>query len=775
MRSARWLLGALIVVLLGATAVPAAGAADPSTDQRVSRVLIISLPTLSWSDLADVRLPNLDRLLAQSAVAGMVTRTTGRTDLGEGYVTVGAGARSTAGGSLTDGLAFDAGETVGGQVARNIFEQRTGKSVRTGIVHLGIGPIIVANDSQRPDALVGALGDALARGGFRRAVVGNADTTDVNGLVAYSRELAASLMRTNGTVSHGNVSETLLQSDPSAPWGTRLDLDRTDAAFQRAWKPKSVVLVEGSDLVRARSYSRFATSNQATALFQGALERTDELIGRLLRHVDVSRDAVLLIGPQPKSATDTITLASVRAPWVKPGLLEAASTRRAGSVQLIDVGPTVLQLVGLPRPSQMTGRPYTYVASSKSPAEIRDGLVAFVNEAIFRDRVLNPVAIVFIVAQLLLVLGAIAAFMRPQARLRREIAHTSALTILAYVPMIYLARLFPFYSWPQAWYWVFVIGGAVALGLAYKGLGRGRSVDSIILALGAIVALLAADVMTGARLQLSSAFGYSPTVGIRLSGFGNIAFAALSASAVLLAGLLAHRIGGRRGVWIGIAVMALALIVDGVPFWGADVGGVLSMVPAFGITGWILLDSRRRPKLRTMATLGAATVVAVAIVAAIDLSRPADKQTHLGRLVQQVSDEGPSIFGNVIVDKIHQNLSTLTSSVWGLMLPIVAGILLVYLWLAQRQRIRDLFIRIGELRASAIGFLVLAVLGYALNDSGIVVPAMMLGIFAPVLVVLLTDRTTWDTLPEDPTGSPDEPDADAPVRELARSGKGSDC
>jgi len=39
-----------------------------------------------------------------------------------------------------------------------------------------------------------------------------------------------------------------------------------------------------------------------------------------------------------------------------------------------------------------------------------------------------------------------------------------------------------------------------------------------------------------------------------------------------------------------------------------------------------------------------------------------------------------------------------------------------------------------------IGFAVAAVLGYALNDTGIAVPGVMLGILTPVLVLLLVDR-----------------------------------
>ena len=55
------------------------------------------------------------------------------------------------------------------------------------------------------------------------------------------------------------------------------------------------------------------------------------------------------------------------------------------------------------------------------------------------------------------------------------------------------------------------------------------------------------------------------------------------------------------------------------------------MVPAYAVTATLLLG--RRFRLRLVVVYGAATLVVLALFAAIDLSRPVDKRTHLGRLV----------------------------------------------------------------------------------------------------------------------------------------------
>jgi hypothetical protein len=59
---------------------------------------------------------------------------------------------------------------------------------------------------------------------------------------------------------------------------------------------------------------------------------------------------------------------------------------------------------------------------------------------------------------------------------------------------------------------------------------------------------------------------------------------------------------------------------------------------------------------------------------------------------------------------------------------------------------RGLYQRVPPLSASLVGFAIVAVLGFALNDSGIAVPGVMLGVLTPVLVVL-TLRAERDRAP----------------------------
>ena len=88
-----------------------------------------------------------------------------------------------------------------------------------------------------------------------------------------------------------------------------------------------------------------------------ALHRTDALFGRLLEHVDLKRDAVIVVGPAHSTRSPTLTVLGMQGPGIEPGLLRSATTRRSGFVQLIDVAPTILDLMHIDRPTSMEGRP----------------------------------------------------------------------------------------------------------------------------------------------------------------------------------------------------------------------------------------------------------------------------------------------------------------------------------------------------------------------------------------------------------------------------------
>jgi hypothetical protein len=118
-------------------------------------------------------------------------------------------------------------------------------------------------------------------------------------------------------------------------------------------------------------------------------------------------------------------------------------------------------------------------------------------------------------------------------------------------------------------------------------------------------------------------------------------------------------------------------VIDVAPMWGSDVGGILSMVPAYAVT--LVLLAGRRIRIRTVAIIGVAIGVVGAIAAAIDLSRPREDRTHLGRYLTRIQDRGIGEGWSVIQRKLDANLSSVRTGILGLML-LVTAVLLVVLW-----------------------------------------------------------------------------------------------
>ena len=146
----------------------------------------------------------------------------------------------------------------------------------------------------------------------------------------------------------------------------------------------------------------------------------------------------------------------------------------------------------------------------------------------------------------------------------------------------------------------------------------------------------------------------------------------------------------RAGTRVALGVLAVTVVVMGVPGWGNDFGAVLSALPGFALLGWMLLGHRVRA--RTVAAIAGIVVAAVVAVGLLDLLRSPDQRTHVGKFFQKVGTDfdGATL---VIRRKASANLSVLGHSV--LLGAIIATALLVaYLWyvraaLAAAGRARD--------------------------------------------------------------------------------------
>ena len=170
------------------------------------------------------------------------------------------------------------------------------------------------------------------------------------------------------------------------------------------------------------------------------------------------------------------------------------------------------------------------------------------------------------------------------------------------------------------------------------------------------------DAALGAHLAFNGPLGMNAVVAGRFYGISNTAFALVAASLVVGIGTSwraltgpdgapgaqaaapaggraasPRYLGRRQASWLLVAVLGgAALLLDGAPQVGADMGGAITLVPTLVVLGAGLAGTRLAwPRLLATAAL---TVGVVGGFAAWDYSRPSPERTHLGRFVQQVVD-----------------------------------------------------------------------------------------------------------------------------------------
>ncbi len=168
----------------------------------------------------------------------------------------------------------------------------------------------------------------------------------------------------------------------------------------------------------------------------------------------------------------------------------------------------------------------------------------------------------------------------------------------------------------------------------------------------------------------------------------------------------------------------------GAPWAGANFGGTLSTLPGFallviGISGAAITVPR-------IAIAGLAAVALVLLVAWLDWLRPDTSRTHFGSFFADLID-GQAL--SVATRKVRASLGTLQRSpYYGWLVPIA------YLIIARLVRgpgvgaMRDLHRRWPVLRYAIWASLLTGAVGFATNDSGIIIPALLLTTGIPLVV-----------------------------------------
>ncbi|EXG81398.1 hypothetical protein [Cryptosporangium arvum] len=683
MRGHPRLVGGLVGAAAAVVAVlltPSSVAARPATETiRSDAVIVVGVAGLQWTDVTADRTPTLAKLATSGSVGTLSVRAAPAvTCAGEGWLTLGAG-RSSA---IVEPSEIDTAEGCGPRTAPPVSARPKG----SGAAVDGWEDLAALNRGLRFGAKPGLIGTRL----------------NCTGAVGPGAALAAA-------DSSGNVDvyRPALPADPgpllrACPF-TAIDLG---------------ILPDPAGYAARRA--------EALRLLDSALAQIEAT-----RPVN---STLLVVGVSDTDATDgRLHVAIADGPGFEAGWLRSPSTGREPYLQLVDMAPTVLAVLGEAVPDDIAGRPVIRSDTERPGFDAtREELVDADTAAVSRKHLVGTFLAGF--AGLCAIVYGVAAWLirrrEPAAPARRHGA--VAVTALGTFPVAtFLANLVPWWAAdPTTPALAGAVLGAMTLVTAVAvGPPWGRTATGRLAAISAITVLvLLADVATGARLQLNSLLGYTALEGGRYVGFGNVAFAVLGTAAVLLAAALATGRPARSAVAVALAVAVPVIVVEGSPGLGTDFGGILTLVPAFGVLT-LLVAGRKVTTGKAAAVLGGGAAL-VAMLAIADYLRPEEDRTHFGRFVATVLDGN----GLATVDrKIRANLDLLFAGPH----TVVAALLLVVAAVAVFRPpagLRVAYRAHPGLRTGLQVVVVLGLLGFAVNDSGIAIPVNAALIALPAAV-----------------------------------------
>lgn len=719
-------LVAFAVVAAGALAlgqrwVPSS-AAIPDAPRKV---LVVGTGPLGFDDLQRGWTPRLDALMeGDAAVAAMSTRTLNRrSNLEEGYLSLGAGFRLR--GDSASSVAYDATELaalpdVGPEAPIDAPEP-----VRV----VGADAAVERNDRRSVTSKPGALAEALHATGHTIAVVGNADDIDpLTGAWSPRRPAALAAMDADLDVDAGVVGRAaLLEADPEAPFGVRADVGAVTAAAVGLLADHDVVLVDPGDLARFERWEAIAddgtlTKEQVDAAHDTALARTDEVLGSL---VDGVGDDVLVLAVSLDAGGSGfhLTPAAFTGAGAAPGYLVSPSTKREGVIAITDLAPTILDAVGVEVPEDFPGNAIRYGAGSTDLEHLRD----LDRDTAFRESTYGDWVSGFIsFTAAVYALGLLVLLTPAPPRWAVRLATGGALLSAGFPLATFLFRAIPG-SFEMGDAAILAVLGIDAVVVAVASRFRRTPLMPLQVVIAATVALILLDASTGTPLHVNSWLGYSLHGGGRFYGVPNTTYGLLAAGAILLAAtVVGHARRRREALLVAALGLGLVVIIDGAPSLGGDVGGIVSLIPVFALVLLALLGQKVR--WRSIVAIGTATAAVLGAAIAVDLSRPEDARTHLGRFASRVFEGGPGELVDTFVRKQQANIDILQGSTWVRMVLLTVAVLVVVL--APRAR-RDVLVPRGSAAfVGLVGTLAGAVVGFLANDSGPIV----LGLFATFLL-----------------------------------------
>ncbi|WP_236612091.1 hypothetical protein [Caldanaerobacter subterraneus] len=528
------------------------------------------------------------------------------------------------------------------------------------------------------------------------------------------------------------MSESLLLRDENSPYMVKANYKKLYEKFLEASKEGGLIIIDPGDTLRADAFSKYTTPSLANSYKEKALKEADELIGKILNHMNLSKDLFIALSPYPSSSdiskNNLITPVIVAGPSFSKGLAISNTTKREGIVTNLDIAPTILKYFNISPPIEMLGHPIKTIPSDNALSKLLkdDEMIVSVHNA--RTPILKGYASIFII---LVILYIVLLFIK-----KDYLGYISPLLLAVItVPLTFLILplLGPLNLYSNV---IAIVLITIAIDLLVM-LSSKKDLDRVmIISLITSFAILV-DLVLHAPLMKNSLLGYDVISGARYYGIGNEYMGVLLGSLIMGTALFTEKYPKKivKATTFLLFIAAFFLMV--MPQFGAKVGAFITGFMAFG-TVILMMSGVKITKKHFLIMF---VLMAISLTLMFAISTFLGTMTHMAQTTLIVKAEGINSLFQIFARKLQMELKLMKYTIWSwvLVISIVALFVVSY---KPTGVLQEAFKNHKYIYTGFFGSIVGMLFALGFNDAGIVAAATMCIYAIPPILLLLQKMKT---------------------------------
>ncbi|WP_058485401.1 hypothetical protein [Defluviitalea phaphyphila] len=461
--------------------------------------------------------------------------------------------------------------------------------------------------------------------------------------------------------------------------------------FTKLYSKKNIDILDNSDLI----------------LIEMDLYNTKENLDFLINYIKENNVILYVFSPYDKGNTSTLTpFLFYNGKNPEHGLISSYTTRRKGIITNIDIAPTILKQLGLSNNNMISQGIKVYPNKNSFFLMMKQlDKIKYINY--FRPLMIK-IYIILLISFLIIFL----IIYKINNNLITKIFNATLLSVL-WVPIIFMInfniKLNPVYIFLTA---LIILTCAILIinyFYSYKII--------LLITSGSILIILILDTIAKSVLQQNSFLGYDPMIGARFYGIGNEYAGVIIGNLYLFLYCIYDWTYFKK---IALLFQTIVLFIFSMPFWGANVGGTISLLLGMSV----FIFKYYKHKYNKVIYIFLALTIFGLFWISIDYFFVKEK-SHFAQTLYQSINGNFQVLIEILQRKFIMNIQLIKYSMWSKFL-IISLIILAFYFDINNKIIKS----VGS---SVIGAMIGAII---FNDSGIVMTAIcMIYIVFPYLYV----------------------------------------